>query len=160
MGDYAWLLYQTQLVKKVSKLGKKYNMCTNSVNLQAFTRIRFPKVLYFKFVSIVTFKVIFQMLRNYKQRSIGVYPLKYQATTSSSIVCKGSKIVRIPLRLQWSFMTIFHHKFLTRESRGLVNGWTHPLSTAIFVYLSIRSVIQKVTIVTFNTIWHQTLYLV
>ena len=48
----------------------------------------------------------------------------------------------------WSSMTIFHLKLLTRESRVLANGWTPPSSMTIFVKLFIRSVIQKLTIVT------------
>ena len=49
-------------------------------------------------------------------------------------------------------LTIFHHKFMTREHRILANGWTHPSSMTIFVNLFIRNVIQKVTIVTLNAI--------
>ena len=47
-----------------------------------------------------------------------------------------------------SSLTIVHHKLLTREGRGLANGLTRPLSMTIFI----RSVIQKVTIVTSSTI--------
>ena len=51
-----------------------------------------------------------------------------------------------------SSVTIFHHKLLTRGGRVLANGWTHPSSMTMFVvYLYIRSVIQKVTIVTYYT---------
>ena len=52
-----------------------------------------------------------------------------------------------------SSMTIFHHKLLTREDRVLTNEWPHPPSTTLFDHIFIKSVIQKVTIVTLNTIW-------
>ena len=49
-------------------------------------------------------------------------------------------------------MTIFHHELLTREGRVSTDGLTHPSSMTIFIKLFIRSVVQKVTIVTLNTI--------
>jgi hypothetical protein len=52
----------------------------------------------------------------------------------------------------FSSITIFHHKLLTREGRVLANGWTHPSSITIFVHVFVRSVIQKVIIVTWNAI--------
>ena len=55
-----------------------------------------------------------------------------------------------------SSMTIFHHKLLTKEGVILANRWTHPSSLTTFVHLFIRNVIQRVTIVTLNTIWHKT----
>ena len=53
-----------------------------------------------------------------------------------------------------SSMIVFHHKLSTREGKVLANGWTHPSSMNVSVQLFIRSVTQKVTIVTWNTIWH------
>ena len=57
-------------------------------------------------------------------------------------------------------MTIIHHDLLTREGSVLTNGWTHSSSMTVFVHLFMRSVIQKVPIVTFNTIWYYIPYLV
>ena len=57
-----------------------------------------------------------------------------------------------------SFVTIFHHKLVEKASRIMANGWTHPSSMTIFVYLFIRDVIRKVTIVILNTIWRNISY--
>jgi hypothetical protein len=46
------------------------------------------------------------------------------------------------------FMTIPHHKLLTREGRAMANGGTHPSSMTVVVRLFIRNVIRKVTTVT------------
>ena len=37
-----------------------------------------------------------------------------------------------------SYMTIFHHKLLTRGGRVLANGWTHPSYIKIFARLFIK----------------------
>ena len=57
-----------------------------------------------------------------------------------------------------SFVTIFHHKLVEKASRIMANGWTHPSSMTIFVYLFIRDVIREVTIVILNTIWRNISY--
>ena len=42
---------------------------------------------------------------------------------------------------------------MTREGRLLAKAWTHPSFMTVFVHLFIRSVIQKVTIMTLNIIF-------
>ena len=50
-------------------------------------------------------------------------------------------------------VTILHHKLLTKEGRILATGWTHPTPMTILIYLLfLRSVVQKVTMVTLNAI--------
>ena len=59
------------------------------------------------------------------------------------------------------FHSNFYHTwqcFITscwQEKVGFwATGWAHPSSMTIFVHLFIRSVIQRVTKVALNTIWH------
>ena len=49
-----------------------------------------------------------------------------------------------------SSMTIFHHELLMIEGRVLANSQTHPSYVTLFAHLFIRSVIQKVTMVTLS----------
>ena len=114
-----------------------------------------------------------------------LFTLFYDGDTNCKALCSVTTLNVIPyvfggrgggiIDLQWcnyyhlpsdfssnfqSSMTIFHRKLLTREGRVLANGWTLPSSMTIFVHLFIESVIQKITIVTLNMIWHYLSYLV
>ena len=63
---------------------------------------------------------------------------------------------------KWFFIqiSIIHDNISSQKGRVLAYGWTCPSSMAVFVNLFIRKVIQKVTIVTSNTVWHCIPYLV
>ena len=50
---------------------------------------------------------------------------------------------------------MFHHELLARGSRVLTNGWIHSSSMTISVHLFIRSVIQKIAIMTIK--WYKAL---
>ena len=145
--DVPWFSYGYRKCMFVDFLLDMIHRSSQSCSLLRSSPIFFRHVCFMIFVMWFSLNYIPIKYRGPINKNNHVRPVDF----TSSKLCWNQVIFSSKVQ---SSMTMWHHKLLTREGRIWTNGWTKPSSMIIFACLFRRSVIQKVTIVTLNTIRH------